>query len=78
MRLVQIRAASVEETECLVRELAAYGPKRSQRTVVIELEDPSQRDLLALLSAIETCLIANDIGTVRLHVDGENYLFATK
>lgn len=78
MRLVQIRTASVEESECLVRELAAYRPKCSQRTVLIELDDTSQKDLLALLSAIETCLVANDIGSVRLELDGENYLFASK
>jgi hypothetical protein len=78
MRLVQIRTASVEESECLVWELAAYRPKCSQRTVLIELDDTSQKDLLALLSAIETCLVANDIGSVRLELDGENYLFASK
>jgi hypothetical protein len=78
MRLVQIRAATDEERECLVRELAAFGPKHSRRSVLIELEETSQTDLLALLSAVETCLVANDISSVRLEVDGEKYLFATQ
>ncbi len=78
MRLVYIRAASVENSECLMRELAAYSPKHLRGSVLIELEEPSQRDLLALLSAIETCLVTNDIGSVRLQVDGDNYLFATR
>ena len=78
MRLVQIRAASVGEVDCLVGELAAYSPRPSQRSVLIELDEASHTDLLALLSAVETCLVANDIRSVRLEVDGENYLFATK
>jgi hypothetical protein len=56
---------------------AAYRPKRSEHVVLIELEDASQNDLLALLSAIETCLSANDIETVRLDLDGKHYLFFT-
>jgi hypothetical protein len=59
-----------------MRELAVYSPKRLRRTVVIELEERSQTDLLALLTAVETCLAANDMGAVRIAIDGEKYLMA--
>jgi hypothetical protein len=49
MRLIQIRAARAEDADCLVRELAAYNPERRKRSVVVELDDRSQKDLLALL-----------------------------
>jgi hypothetical protein len=54
-------ARSDEDVSCLIRELAVYGPKRSRRTVLIELEERSQSDFLALLTAVETCLSANGI-----------------
>jgi hypothetical protein len=76
MRLVLIRAGSDEDVEYLVRELSVYSPKRSRRVVLIELEERSQTDLLALLTAVETCLSANDIRGVRIEVDGKAYLMA--
>jgi hypothetical protein len=76
MRLVEIRASKDEDVDCLMREIAAYGPKRSRRSVLIELEEPSQSDLLHLLSALETCLSENDIRSVRLTLDGEKYLLS--
>lgn len=57
-----------------MRDLAAYGPKRSRQLVLIELEERSQSDLLSLLSALETCLSENDIRSVRLQLDGHKYL----
>jgi hypothetical protein len=74
MRLVHIRATDDEDVACLTRELAVYSPKRSRRVVLIELDEHLQTDLLALLSAIETCLVANDIGAVRIAVDGTEYV----
>jgi hypothetical protein len=74
MRLVHIRATADEDVECLMRELAVYSPKRSRRVVLIELDEHLQTDLLALLTAIETCLVANDIGAVRIAVDGTEYV----
>jgi hypothetical protein len=74
MRLVQIRASKGEDADCLMRDLAAYGPKRSRRLVLIELEERSQSDLLSLLSALETCLSENDIRSGRLQLDGHKYL----
>jgi hypothetical protein len=59
-----------------MRELAVYSPKRSRRVVSIELEGESQTPLLAFLSAVETCLSANDIPSVRLEVDGKPYMMA--
>jgi hypothetical protein len=76
MRLVHIRAVSDEDVTCLMRELAVYSPKHLQRTVVIELEERSQTDLLALLAAVETCLNANDIRSVRIELDGKKYTMA--
>ena len=57
-----------------MRELSVYSPKLLRKAVVIELEKPSQTDLLALLSAIETCLTANDIRSVRIAIDGKAYM----
>lgn len=74
MGVVQIRASNDEDHVCLMRELVAFGPKRSRRSVFIELEEPSQSDLLGLLSALETCLSENEIRSVRLTLDGNKYL----
>jgi xanthine dehydrogenase iron-sulfur cluster and FAD-binding subunit A len=77
MRLLQIRTRTDEDAECLIRELAVYSPRRSRRSILIELEERSQTDLLALLAAVETCLDANDIRTVRLELDGKKYTMAS-
>lgn len=76
MRLVHIRARSDEDVACLMRELSVYAPKRSRRAVLIELQERSHTDLLALLKALETCLSANEIRTVRVEIDGKRYLMA--
>jgi hypothetical protein len=78
MRQVQIRAGGNEEAECLMRELAAYSPARSGRSLRVELEDRSRTDLVALLAAVETCITANDIRSVRVELDGQAYLLAAK
>lgn len=59
-----------------MRELSVYSPKQLRNAVVIELQRPSHTDLLALLSAIETCLTANHIGAVRIRIDGKTYMMA--
>jgi hypothetical protein len=74
MRLVHIRATDDRDVGRLMRELAVYSPKRSRRVVLIELEEDSRTDLLTLLTAIETCLVANDFGGVRIAVDGKEYM----
>jgi hypothetical protein len=76
MRRVHIRAGSDSDVACLMRELSVYAPKQIRGAVVIELESTSPTDLLALLSAIETCLTANDIRTVRVAIDGKPYMMA--
>jgi hypothetical protein len=79
MRLIHIRADANEETECLLRELGAYSPKRlKQRTILIELPDGSNNELLALLSAIEKCVGENEIRSVRVELDGETYTLAAQ
>jgi hypothetical protein len=42
-----------------------------------ELREDSQTELVALLSALETCLEVNDIRSVRLKLDDQNYTMAT-
>lgn len=76
MRLVRIRARTNEDAECLMRELASYSPSRERRMILIELEERSETDVLALLSAVETSLSANDIPSVRLDLDGRAYMLA--
>lgn len=74
MRLVRIRARTDEDTECLMRELASYSPSRERRMILIELEERSETAVLALLSAVETCLSANDIPSLRLELDASTYM----
>jgi hypothetical protein len=76
VRLLQIRARTDEDVDCLVRELAVYSPRRLRRSILLELEEESQTDLLALLAAVETCLSANDIRSVRIELDGRAYTMA--
>lgn len=45
---------------------------------LIELHGRSNKDLLKLLSAIETCVGENDIRSVRLDLDGETYTLAAQ
>ena len=79
MRLLHIHARTDAEAARLMRELLVYSPSRSRRTLLIELSvDQPERQLLGLLSAIETCLIANDIATVRVELDGRPYLLASQ
>jgi hypothetical protein len=73
MRLLQIRARTDEDANCLVRELAVYSPRRLRRSIQLELEERSQTDLLAMLAAVETCLGANEIRSVRIELDGRSY-----
>lgn len=76
MRLLQVRARTDEDVECLMRELARYSPTRSRRGILVELEERSESDLLGLLAAVETCLIANEIRSVRVELDGRSYMLA--
>jgi hypothetical protein len=76
MRLVQIRARTDEDAECLMRELAGYSPRCTRRAILVELEERSEVDLLAVLAALESCLLANDIRSVRLELDGRPYMLA--
>jgi hypothetical protein len=76
MRLIHLRAHSDADRACLMRELSVYAPRQSRGSVVIELDDTSPTDLLALLSAVETCLTANDIPAVRVAMDGKAYTMA--
>jgi hypothetical protein len=76
MRLLQIRARTNEDAECLMRELAVYAPTRARRAISIEVEERSEAALLAVLSAVERCLLANDIRSVRLELDGRPYMLA--
>jgi hypothetical protein len=76
MRLVEIHAPRSEDAACLMRELAAYRPQRAQNAVVIELDERSASDLLALLSAVETCVTVNGIRSVGVELDGQKYTLA--
>jgi hypothetical protein len=78
MRLVQLRAPKEEDAACLLRELAVYAPKRLRGAILIEFEERSTSDLLALLSAIETCIAANAITSVRIELDGRKYTLASR
>jgi hypothetical protein len=76
LRLLQISTRTNEDAECLLRELAVHSPTRVRRAISIELDQRSEMDLLAVLSALERCLLANDIRSVRLELDGRPYMLA--
>jgi hypothetical protein len=76
MRLVELRAPKEEDAACLMRELAIYAPRRVRSAILIEIDERSTVNLVALLSAIETCLAANDIRSVRVELDGTKYILA--
>jgi hypothetical protein len=76
MRLLQIRAPKEDDVACLMRELASYAPEQRGRSILVELEDRSNSDLMGLLSAAETCIAANDIRSVRIELDGQKYTLA--
>jgi hypothetical protein len=59
-----------------MRELSAYSPTRTPQAILVEVEERSETDLLAVLAALESCLLANDIRSVRLELDGRPYLLA--
>jgi hypothetical protein len=76
MRLT-IRARNDTEVACLMADLARHRPERMGRTVVIELGPAAHSDLLAVLSAAERCLEANDIPSVKVQIDGKGYLMTS-
>lgn len=76
MRLT-IRARNDKDVACLIADLAAYGPERVGRTVVIELGQAAHSELLAVLSAAERCLEANDIPSIKVQIDGKGYLMTS-
>jgi hypothetical protein len=59
-----------------MRELAVYSPQRAGRTIVIEVEERSETALLGLFTALEACLTANDIRSVRVELDNRSYMLA--
>jgi hypothetical protein len=59
-----------------MRELAAYSPTRSPSAILIELEERSETDVLGVLAAVEACLSANEIRSVRIQLDGHSYMLA--
>ena len=76
MRLLKIRANTGADADCLMRELAAYAPTVSRRAVLVELDERSEADVLGVLAAVETCLRANEIRSVRVELDGRPYMLA--
>lgn len=76
MRSLQIRALKADDTDCLMRELAVYSPTRLNGTILVEVEERSEMTLLGLFSALDTCLAANDIRSVRIELDERSYMLA--
>ena len=76
MRLV-LRGRNGNDVECFMRELADYSPVRLHRAVVIDLGQASQAEMLAVLSAAESCLETNEIPRVNVELDGETYLMTS-
>jgi hypothetical protein len=79
MRLLQIRAPKAADLDRLMRELAVYSPKRSLGgTILVEVEERSEMTFLGLFSALETCVTANDIRSVRVQLDDRSYMLTPR
>ena len=76
MRLLKIRANTGADADCLMRELAAYAPTLFRGAVLVELDERSEADVLGVLAAVETCLKAHEIRSVRVELDGRFYMLA--
>ena len=59
-----------------MRELAAYSPARTRRTITLDLDERSETVVLGFLAAVETCLTANEIRSVHVALDGRSYMLA--
>jgi len=46
------------------------------RSIVIELRERSETDVLGLLAAVETRLTANEIRSVQIELDSSSYMLA--
>jgi hypothetical protein len=57
-----------------MRELAEFGPRRKRLSIQIDIDERAESALVAALSGLETCLLANDIPSVRVDLDGKPYL----
>jgi hypothetical protein len=77
MRLLQIRARTDADADCLMRELVPYAPTRSGRAILLEVAERSEADLWGVLAAVETCLTASEIRSVRVELDGRSYMLAS-
>jgi hypothetical protein len=49
-----------------------YVGSRLGSTILVEVDEGSTSDLNALLSAIEKCIGANDIRSIRVELDGQD------
>jgi hypothetical protein len=69
-----ITARSRADAECIARQLRAFAPAlgQAERTWTVTIGQGSS--LVEVLSALETCLGANEIGSVVLGVDGRSYV----
>jgi hypothetical protein len=76
LRLLKIRTNTGADADCLMRELAAYAPTLSRRAILVELDERSEADVMGVLAAVETCLGANEIRSVRVELDGRSYWMA--
>ena len=76
MDQLQIRARTEQDADCLMRELAAYSPTRTGRTISVEFHHRSETGVLGVLAAVETCLSANEIRSVQVELDGRSYMLA--
>jgi hypothetical protein len=56
-------------------ELSSFSPRRARRSILVEVD--SETNVLAILSAVETCLAANDIPSARIELDGRAYMLET-
>ena len=72
---IQIRTRSDADAGCLMRELGRFSPERELRTITIGLDDGAPTaDLFAVLAAVDACLRANEIPSVRVELDGRVYM----
>jgi hypothetical protein len=70
-----ITAGSWSEADCIEAELSGrYDVFRSGRELHVADRDGAGDQLVAVLRTLEACMTGNDLGPIRLSLDGKRYV----
>lgn len=72
--MLKIAALSKDEAECIARELKPFQPELRRDAPAWTVAVDRDANLPEILSALETCLAENGIGSARVTVDDRTYV----